>query len=100
MQRSSERHYRKTGLQGTLPDNRVNPATSGVGTEVVVEEDNPTIRVYEPEHPAADADGYVEKPNINTVSEMANMMTASRAYEANISVLSAAKAMMRRALEI
>jgi len=100
MQRGSVRHFDKTGMPGGLPRALNDPAASGVDAEVVMEESNPTIRVYEPDHPSADADGYVEKPNINAVQEMAHMMTASRAYEANITVLNAAKAMMKKALEI
>lgn len=61
---------------------------------------SPTKQEYEPENPKADEQGYVEKPNINLTMEMGNMMVASRAYEANITVLNAAKAMMKKALEI
>ena len=60
----------------------------------------PVKRVYEPDNPSADDTGYVTKPNINLVKEMTNMMIASRAYEANVNVLNAAKSMMKKALEI
>ena len=56
--------------------------------------------VYEPGHPDANADGYVEYPNVNTVTEMVNMMTASRAYEAGVTSIESLKAMARSALKI
>ena len=56
--------------------------------------------VYDPGHPDANADGYVERPNVNPVSEMVDMITASRAYEANVTTINAAKSMARKAMEI
>lgn len=56
--------------------------------------------VYEPGHPAADKNGYVEYANVNTVTEMVKMMEATRSYEANVRAMNAAKSMALRALEI
>jgi len=56
--------------------------------------------VYEPGHPDANSDGYVEYPNVNVVTEMVNMMTASRAYEAGVTSIESLKAMARSALRI
>ena len=56
--------------------------------------------VYDPGHPDANADGYVERPNINVVAEMVDMITASRAYEANTTTINAAKSMVTKALEM
>ncbi|MBD3256942.1 flagellar basal body rod protein FlgC [candidate division GN15 bacterium] len=56
--------------------------------------------VYDPNHPKADEEGYVQMPNVEIINEMVDMMTASRAYEANTSVISAAKNMAKDALEI
>ncbi len=56
--------------------------------------------VYDPGHPHADARGYVAMPNLNIVSEMVDMMTATRAYEANLSVISAAKGMFLKTLDL
>ena len=53
-----------------------------------------------PGHPDANADGYVERPNINVVAEMVDMITASRAYEANTTTINAAKSMVTKALEM
>ena len=69
--------------------------------QVDLVEKNVTPRlVFNPSHPDADAQGYVAMPNINPVDEMLNMMTATRAYEANIRAMNAAKTMASRALEI
>lgn len=56
--------------------------------------------VYDPEHPDADKNGYVAFPNINPVSEMVDLMEATRAYEANVRAINAAKTMALKALEI
>lgn len=56
--------------------------------------------VYDPGHPDANAQGYVERPNVNIVSEMVDMITASRAYEANTTTIDAAKSMFTKALDI
>jgi flagellar basal-body rod protein FlgC len=61
---------------------------------------SPGTKVYEPGHPDADAQGYVEYPNVNVVTEMVNMMTASRAYEAGITSIESLKSMARAALRI
>lgn len=60
----------------------------------------PPVLKYEPNHPDANAEGYVAYPNINTMEEMANMIEASRAYEANINAMSVAKSMAIKDLEI
>jgi flagellar basal-body rod protein FlgC len=59
-----------------------------------------TRRAWLPGHPDADHDGYVEMPNINPVMEMADMMAATRAYEANVSAIQAMKGMVQKALEL
>lgn len=73
---------------------------SGVKVAGITKDTTPTRRVYEPNHPDADKDGYVEMPNINIVSEMVDMITATRAYEANVTAVNAAKSMALKALEI
>lgn len=60
----------------------------------------PPILKYEPNHPDANADGYVAYPNINVAEEMVNMMEAQRAYEANITAMGVAKQMAMKDLEI
>jgi len=63
-------------------------------------EESPFRRVYDPSHPDADADGYVNYPNVNVVEEMVNMISATRSYEANSKVIEATKAMAAQALTI
>ena len=61
---------------------------------------NPGEMVYDPGHPDANSDGYVEYPNVNVVTEMVNLMTASRAYEAGVTSIESIKSMARSALKI
>ncbi|NLL41963.1 MAG: flagellar basal body rod protein FlgC [Firmicutes bacterium] len=72
----------------------------GVRVVGVVSDPTPPRLVYDPQHPDANADGYVEMPNVHVVREMVDLITATRAYEANIAALNSAKAMAQRALEI
>jgi flagellar basal-body rod protein FlgC len=60
----------------------------------------PPLLKYDPEHPDADADGYVAQPNINVMEEMVNMLTATRSYEANVTAVKATKDMAVEALDI
>ncbi|KAA3615567.1 MAG: flagellar basal body rod protein FlgC [Calditrichaeota bacterium] len=71
----------------------------GVEGELVISDDEP-MRVFDPGHPDADESGYVLMPNINVVEEMVDLIVASRAYEANLTVVNAEKKMVKDALEI
>lgn len=73
---------------------------AGVHVTKIVEDRNEPRLVYEPTHPYADENGYVAYPNINIVNEMVNMISATRAYEANVTALNAAKDIALKALEI
>lgn len=75
---------------------------SGGGVKVVgIEEDKTPFKlVYDPGNPDADAKGYVKMPNVDIMTEMVNMISASRAYEANVTAINSAKAMAMKALEI
>ncbi|MGI4993926.1 flagellar basal body rod protein FlgC [Halobacteriovorax sp. GFR7] len=66
----------------------------------VVSSDKPPILKYDPSHPDANEQGYVAYPNINVMEEMADMISASRSYEANINVMNTTKSMAMKALEI
>lgn len=75
----------------------------GNGVKVAkVSEDTETdfIKTYDPSHPDADADGYVSYPNVNTVTEMTNLIDSSRAYEANTTAFDAMKSMVQAGLTI
>lgn len=66
----------------------------------IVEDQNPPRMQYDPSHPDADPQGYVAMPNVNVIEEMTDMMAASRAYEANVTAVQAAKNMALKTLEI
>lgn len=72
----------------------------GVNVKGVVDDPTPFPLVYNPGHPDANADGYVAMPNVNAVEEMVDMITALRAYEANVTAIDANKNMVRRSLDI
>lgn len=72
----------------------------GVRAVAIMEDPQQGPLVYDPGHPDANAEGYVEKPNVNVVNEMVDMITAQRAYEAGTTAINAAKAMATKALEI
>jgi flagellar basal-body rod protein FlgC len=66
----------------------------------VVNDDSDPIMIFDPNHPDANEDGYVAKPNINVVSEMVDMISATRSFEANTNAIAAEKTMYKDALEI
>ena len=66
----------------------------------VVEDDEPPRVVFDPGHPDADAHGYVAYPNVNPITEMVDLMTATRAYEANVAAVNATKRVLEAALSI
>lgn len=75
-------------------------AGDGVRVTGIRKDNAPFKLMYDPNHPDANREGYVEMPNISIVSEMVDMITASRAYEANVTAVNAAKSMAMKALEI
>jgi flagellar basal-body rod protein FlgC len=87
-----------------LPENMDNGIGKGVRVVKIEKDDSPPRLVYDPTHPDAiktgPKAGYVEMPNVNVVSEMVDMIDASRAYEANVTMVNGAKAMFSKALEI
>ncbi len=76
------------------------PAANGVQVAGVVEDQDPLRRVYDPGHPDADAQGYVSMPNVNPVTEMVDLISASRAYEANVTAMQTAKTLFTKTLEL
>lgn len=98
--------------QMRLAMRRTNSAHLGIGSEgrsfsgkpnnesIEVKEINAVKTVFDPGHPLADDDGFVKMPNVNIVEEMVDMVAASRNYEANVSVMTAAKNMAKKAMEI
>jgi len=84
---------------GAILKNRMDESAQGVLVTEIVEDEKMRLQ-YSPGHPNARPDGYVEMPNVNVVQETANMLAASRAYEANITAINAAKSMALKALDI
>ena len=72
----------------------------GVRADAIRNDNRSLKQVYEPNHPDANEDGYVSYPDINVVEEMTNMLSAMRAYEANVSTITTSKSMFTKALEI
>ena len=89
MAHTDEGHLSPLGLEG-----------QGVKVVAIKEDSREGKMVYEPDHPDANQNGYVEYPNVNVVAEMTEMISASRAYEANITATQAIKSMAMKALEI
>lgn len=76
------------------------PEAQGVRAAQVVESAAPLRRVYEPDNPAADAEGYLDMPNVNVVEEMVNMISASRSYQTNVELMNTAKQLMLKTLTL
>jgi flagellar basal-body rod protein FlgC len=85
---------------GEILANEMDENVQGVMVQEVHEDVRPPRMVYNPSHPDANPDGYVAMPNVNPVEEMANMISAQRSYEANVTAMGAAKSMAQKALEI
>ncbi|MCV2367372.1 MULTISPECIES: flagellar basal body rod protein FlgC [Roseateles] len=86
----------QTALVGAGND----PASAGVRVSTISEDQTPGRRVHDPKHPKADAEGYVTYSNVNTVEEMVNMISASRSYQNNIEVMSTAKSLLLKTLQL
>lgn len=80
----------------------LNPNNSASGVQVlgVVEHESPLTQEYAPEHPLANEEGYIFKSNVNTVEEMANMMSAGRSYQNNVEVMNTAKQLLLQTLRM
>jgi flagellar basal-body rod protein FlgC len=72
----------------------------GVVVAGIVSDSSPARRVYDPGHPDADKNGYVTLPNVNPVTEMVDLITASRGYEANVTAMNAAKQMFTKTFDV
>ena len=94
-QRSFAEELRHLSSGKAVPDDPLHAKVLGVA----VDERPPVLR-FEPSHPDANEEGYVAMPNVNPMEEMANLMLASRSYEANVAAFNATKSMALKALEI
>jgi flagellar basal-body rod protein FlgC len=73
---------------------------NGVEVAGIVNDPSPGRRVYDPSHPDADAQGYVTMPNVNSVTEMTDLITETRSYQANVQAMQTAKALYTKTLEV
>jgi flagellar basal-body rod protein FlgC len=95
---SGEVYRRKVAILQPIAPTPAMPG--GVRVVGIAQDITPPRRVYQPGHPDADANGYVTYPNVDIVHEMVDLITASRAYEANLAAYNAAKGMFLRTLDI
>lgn len=81
---------------------QLNPQAPAVGVQVqgIIESETPLVPEYAPEHPQANEAGYIYRPNVNIVEEMANMISASRSYKSNVEVINTAKQLMSATLRL
>ena len=86
---------------GSVLNSALGTSGKGVKVTMVAEDDETDMKmVYDPSHPDADENGYVTYPNVDTVTEMTNMIDATRSYEANVTAFNASKQMLLKTLEI
>jgi len=99
---NGEPYRRKVAVFQENLDQASNNANKLLGVKAVgIEEDeSPFQKEYDPTNPDADKDGYVTMPNVNVLNEMADLITATRAYEANVTAMNSEKSMFLKALEI
>ena len=86
----------------TLTEAQSSDSSTGGGVRVVgiVDDPSPLRQGYDPSSPDADKNGYVLMPNVNTITEMVDLTTASRGYEANVQTMNAAKSMLSKTLDL
>ncbi|HYV15174.1 MAG TPA: flagellar basal body rod protein FlgC [Conexibacter sp.] len=87
-------------LSGAIAGTSNAQAPAGVQVAGIVEDPSAPRRVYDPGHPDADAQGYVTLPNVNPVTEMVDLISASRSYEANVTAMQSAKTLFSKTLEL
>lgn len=98
--RRKEPVFASQAVSANASDPAFEQALRGVSVVDVVNDPAPLPMVWDPGHPDADPEGYVQMPNVNVVEEMVNMMTASRSYEANVTAFQTLQQMINRSLEI
>ncbi len=89
----------QTALSSAMGPGSATPAR-GVEVVAIAEDQAPNRLVYDPGHPDANAEGYVEMPNVNSVTEMVDLISAQRGYEANVTAVQTAKTMFHKTLDI
>lgn len=95
-----EERKKETKFRVPMVDENQKSDGNGVRVSKIVEDKSPFRYIYDPNHPNANKEGYVAMPNVNTVKEMTDMISATRSYEANVTTINAAKGMASNALNI
>lgn len=90
----------RTYLDREMNGSQKSLAGNGVRVSRIVDDPTPFKVVYDPSHPDADGEGYVQLPNVDPLKEMIDLMSATRSYEANVTAFNATKSMLMKALEI
>jgi len=93
-------YRRKDVVFSEILEDVIGKDPGGVEVSEIIEDQRPFQVVYDPHHPDADPEGYVKLPNVNLLEEMVNLISASRAYEANVITINSAKSMVQKAMEI
>ncbi|MEW8027748.1 MAG: flagellar basal body rod protein FlgC [Candidatus Thiodiazotropha sp.] len=91
---------RQPVFQTLLDQSNPDAAATGVRMVGVVESQAPLVQEFAPEHPLANEEGYIFRPNVNMVEEMANMLSASRSYQGNVEVANSAKQLLLATLRM
>ena len=99
---STDKTYRarQPVFRTVLDDMSRNGVAAGVRMAAVIESEAPLVREFAPDHKLADEDGFIYRPNVNIVEEMANMISASRAYQNNVEVINATRRMMSATINL
>ena len=97
---SGEAYKAKQVVFEAVPVTKDAAFAQGVRVKEIVDDTAPPRQIYDPNHPLADAKGYVAYPNVDTVEEMVNMISASRSYQTNAEVMSTAKDLVQRTLAL
>lgn len=90
----------EVSMDGPMDPQAAKPKGKGVNVMGVADDPTPLKVIYSPGHPDADDQGFVVMPNVNIIREMVDMISANKAYDANVQVTNAAKSMITKALEI
>ncbi|MCP8616527.1 flagellar basal body rod protein FlgC [Salirhabdus salicampi] len=95
-----EQPFRSHLNNAMVKGNKTSSEGSGVRVSAIREDRTPFKMVYNPNHPDANEQGYVQMPNVDPLKEMVDLMSATRSYEANVTAVNASKSMLMKALEI
>jgi flagellar basal-body rod protein FlgC len=92
--------YRRKEIELSAASPSFDEVLGGVQVDGIVDDPSPLRRVYDPGNPEADKQGYVTMPNVNPVTEMVDLISASRGYESNVTAMNAAKQMFSKTFDV